>query len=953
MKFRVLFLYFSLLSICIHAQRPNIKVDINMEGRKETEVNEPGYLPWYIGREHAASMTASGITFRLVARAPGSNATFRTSWSKALVQAPHYARLVNDGVQVDNDVLLAHPGQGAAMELVLSGLPVGKHSIQTYHNVWSDTSNRHYCPFNLYLNDSLINSEVIRSIQARNSTDATVLFTEIHIREAGQTAVLRMESVEEFTSNPEKEQNLNVNINGFELNSIDASLQAREPIPGDGDMHADADSGSILLQWKPAINGNIRSHNLYFGSDSAEVARAADSSSVTFKGLFPLADTSFRVEELYSMDRYYWRVDETDSTGEITTGKVWSFQPRHLAFRGAEGYGRFATGGRGGKVVQVTNLNDDGPGSFREAITKDIGPRTIIFSVSGIITLKSRLVLKSKHVTIAGQTAPGKGICIRGAPLGLGSESICRFLRVRLGAGATYDGLGMAGSNHSIIDHCSVSWTIDEAFSSRNGLNLTLQRSLISEALNIADHSNYPSGTAHGYAASIGGDVGSFHHNLLAHCNGRNWSLAGGLDGDGYYAGRLDIFNNVVYNWGSRTTDGGAHEVNFVNNFYKQGAASTQFFMLTAQLEGLGKGSQSYYYAGNIMQNKSGSYVCDGTDPGCARKIERAPSQVVDWQVFVNKPFFPSHARIESAEEAYKSVLSDAGCTLPVRDDHDRRIIRETLNGTYTYRGSKSGLAGLIDHQNDAGGYESYPEVQRGENFDSDTDGLPDWWEELHGSNPDSSPGDFADSNADPDKDGFTALEDYLEWMAVPHFYLQTGVSDSIELSGFTAGYQNPVYTSDPVEAYEVRFVGSKLIITPEVTASGISYIQVKAEDNDGSVFSLILGVCVGVENQISTGLGVESKETSDRNELTCKVYPSLFESQLNLEIDSDRSRSMLFVLYDLTGKPVLEYHLDVQPGRNTFQLNCPPNLPKQMYILRITDWNSGQRLDHIRVVKV
>ena len=135
------------------------------------------------------------------------------------------------------------------------------------------------------------------------------------------------------------------------------------------------------------------------------------------------------------------------------------------------------------------------------------------------------------------------------------------------------DGMGMASGNNSIFDHCSISWTIDEAFSSRSGLNITLQRTLISEALNEAGHKNYPAGTQHGYAASIGGEIGSFHHNLLAHCAGRNWSLAGGLThGTTTYAGRLDIRNNVVYNWRNRTTDGGAHEVNFVNNYYKPGA---------------------------------------------------------------------------------------------------------------------------------------------------------------------------------------------------------------------------------------------------------------------------------------------------------------------------------------------------------------------------------------------
>ena len=184
--------------------------------------------------------------------------------------------------------------------------------------------------------------------------------------------------------------------------------------------------------------------------------------------------------------------------------------------------GRFATGGRGGKVVYVTNLNDSGEGSFREAITNEIGPRTIIFNVSGIIVLNSRLVCSSKYVTIAGQTAPGKGICLRNNPFGVGSENVCRFIRSRKGAGETSDGLGMTGSNHSITDHCSVSWTIDEAFSSRGADNITLQRSMIAEALNCAGHKNYPEGAEHGYAATISGEIGSFHHNLLAHWNGRN-----------------------------------------------------------------------------------------------------------------------------------------------------------------------------------------------------------------------------------------------------------------------------------------------------------------------------------------------------------------------------------------------------------------------------------------------
>jgi hypothetical protein len=219
-----------------------------------------------------------------------------------------------------------------------------------------------------------------------------------------------------------------------------------------------------------------------------------------------------------------------------------------------------------------------------------------------MIQLTSRLVLSQPYITVAGQTAPGKGICIRSAPFGVtGNDAVVQNVRVRLGGGPTLDGMGLTGANYSIIDHCSISWTIDEAFSSRGGKNITLQKTLISEALNAAGHKNYPAGTEHGYAATIGGDIGSFHHNLLAHCYGRNWSLGGGADGSGAYIGKMDITNNVVYNWGSRTTDGGTKEVNFVNNYYKPAAGSKIFVAFSADNENVGTGTQRCYFSGNVM----------------------------------------------------------------------------------------------------------------------------------------------------------------------------------------------------------------------------------------------------------------------------------------------------------------------------------------------------------------
>jgi len=430
------------------------------------------------------------------------------------------------------------------------------------------------------------------------------------------------------------------------------------------------------------------------------------------------------------------------------------------AFPTAEGYGRFAQGGRGGRVIEVTNLNDSGPGSLREAV-EATGPRTVVFTVSGVIKLEKKLVIKKQNsqLTVAGQTAPGKGICVSGYTFGLmgGEDVIIRDIRTRVGtsSGQTMDGMGMASSNNVIFDHCSISWSMDEAFSSRGAHNITLQRTLISEALNQAGHSHYGPGMQHGYAASISGDIGSFHHNLLAHCSGRNWSLAGGLEKETTtYAGRLDIRNNVVYNWKHRTTDGGAYQVNFVNNYYKPGPASRIFIALNAQNDGF-SGTQKYYFAGNVMPGHWGEPNQEQGRIATGRKRSYDP--------WVDKPFFESYVTTESAEDAYKDVLANVGCNVPMLDDHDKRIIREVRDGTYTYKGSKTGLPGLPDNEADVGGLESYPVEKRAADWDSDHDGMPDAWEKKHGLNPASK--DDADKTT-LSADGYTNLEMYLNELA-------------------------------------------------------------------------------------------------------------------------------------------------------------------------------------------
>jgi len=431
-----------------------------------------------------------------------------------------------------------------------------------------------------------------------------------------------------------------------------------------------------------------------------------------------------------------------------------------LAFPTAEGYGRFALGGRSGRVIHVTNLNDSGPGSLREAVEQS-GSRTVVFDVSGLITLESRLIIRktNSNLTIAGQTAPGKGICLRKFNMGMlgATNVIVRYLRVRPGnlSGMTLDGMGMASSDNCIIDHCSISWTLDESFSSRGAQNITLQRTLISEALNEAGHKKYPPGTQHGYAASISGDIGSFHHNLLAHCAGRNWSLAGGLSKpDNKYAGRLDLRNNVIYNWKNRATDGGAHEVNFVNNYYQPGPATKFFFALNAQYGGF-PGSQRYFVEGNVMP---GHFGLTNQAAGRMATTERGGSLPTEYSPWSDTPFFESYVKTQTAEQAYTNVLADVGCNFPLLDEHDTRVIAEVRAGNFKFKGSKTGLPGLPDSQEDVGGWDNYPQVQRPGDWDTDRDGIPDAWEKRAGLNPK----DAADGNADRNGDGYTNLEEYL-----------------------------------------------------------------------------------------------------------------------------------------------------------------------------------------------
>ena len=272
-----------------------------------------------------------------------------------------------------------------------------------------------------------------------------------------------------------------------------------------------------------------------------------------------------------------------------------------LAFPGAEGFGRFSQGGRAGEVIFVTNLNDSGPGSLRAAVEAE-GPRIVVFKVSGTINLQSTLRILNPRITVAGQSAPGDGICLRRFPLNISADdAVIRFLRVRLGdeAGKLMDGIDVSNAENVMVDHCSVSWTLDEGVNTYHGSkNITIQWCLISESLH-----NSPLRNGHGFAASLGGMNSSYHHNLFANNAGRNPSIAGETSAPTI---NLDFRNNVIFNWQKRRLDGRPESINVVNNYYKAGPASRELLSVV-KMQCLDTGSFGKWHVdGNLLETHLG-----------------------------------------------------------------------------------------------------------------------------------------------------------------------------------------------------------------------------------------------------------------------------------------------------------------------------------------------------------
>lgn len=421
------------------------------------------------------------------------------------------------------------------------------------------------------------------------------------------------------------------------------------------------------------------------------------------------------------------------------------------AFPGAEGFGRYAEGGRGGDVYHVINLHDSGPGSLREGIQKAEGPRTIVFRVAGTIKLQSPLHIDKSYITIAGQTAPGEGITLRDYELQVsGDHIVIRYIRSRLGDRGGFDpggadAISVKQGSNIIIDHSSVSWAVDETLSAQSATidSLTVQWCMVTEGL---DDSIHPQGS-HSKGGIAGAIRQSYHHNLFAHHIERNPNISWRRD-----VLEIDYRNNVIYNWGRRSNhDGSTAHANWVGNYYKPGPATpAETRNLIFQIDRKVEDTEPQFYIQDNYMDGDPEVTADNW-AGVQYRFGAGPHNRV------YEPFpYPIISYETTPQEAYEAVLASVGASL-VRDAVDLRIIEEVRTGSATF-----GHNGIIDSQDEVGGWPYLRPARSLE--DSDEDGMPDWWEKEHG----LDPRDPSDGNLDRTGDGYTNLEEYLNWLANP-----------------------------------------------------------------------------------------------------------------------------------------------------------------------------------------
>jgi len=471
-----------------------------------------------------------------------------------------------------------------------------------------------------------------------------------------------------------------------------------------------------------------------------------------------------------------------------------------LAFPGAEGFGKYCSGGRGGKVVYVTSLEDDSTGTTEGTLRWAMQqypdePLTVCFAVSGEIRLKKDLRINRQNYTIAGQTAPGMGVVITHNKVNCGGSKnfIIRNVRFRIGRMdvkgniITQNAFGAENCENFIIDHCDFGWSTEENMNTYDSHFITVQYCIVHEGLNSSGH---PKG-ARGYGCQWGGSPATYHHNLLVNNNKRSCRFNGAQSND--HVVYLDYINNVQYNFegGSNGCYGGentaeldsgeynglnsAHECNFINNYYKKGPNTTKtayFFSVEKARSGATSwGPSQWYLSGNVFDGIESATLDNWSAVTGKSPYNNVDTLRVDTLIRPATPWwrwtedsiygrydFDMYAyavsEYELAEGAFSTVMDTVGC-FP-RDTVELRLIKDTRNGSYTHTGSVSKKKGIIDYETDAEGFYDYPNVAS--LTDTDKDGMPDEWEAANGCNP-----DVADNNV-RHTSGYTMLEMYLDY---------------------------------------------------------------------------------------------------------------------------------------------------------------------------------------------
>lgn len=455
---------------------------------------------------------------------------------------------------------------------------------------------------------------------------------------------------------------------------------------------------------------------------------------------------------------------------------------KKIAFPGAEGGGKFATGGRGGSVVYVTNLNDSGKGSFRDAVGKS--NRIVVFKVGGTIELKRDVVVKS-NVTVAGQTAPGgAGITLKNYKIGLGGENIIlRFISSRPGERKTksdYDAFGGSNGSNSIVDHCSISWANDEQWGlySKNN-NYTVQYSVIGPSNSFSYHSK----GIHGFGIMLGRSNASWHHNLIVHNVSRNFR------GKVVGTNTIDFTNNIIYNWASQTAYGTLGHVNYVNNTLKKGNSTVSgMHYISVGNSGTKPENYSIYLKGNRFLKKDNTNYSTFTSNNWtgisygSGKTEANTRSNTPFKMYVNGENVSTVDNAESSKDSYNHVIKYAGAAVSEskRTAIDAQVAYETKTGSGTLVGARpyseasdKQKAKINKYKIACGVQFKYPNsVLTGAPTDTDGDGMPDEWEKARGLNPysEKASNGILESKGDYCGQGYTNIEYYINDLTVNAF---------------------------------------------------------------------------------------------------------------------------------------------------------------------------------------